>query len=144
MAEEKPAEHSKHHELVIDASNAVLGRLASFAAKQALLGKKVIILNCAEAVVTGRRGSVISEYRDIRQKGGASLMGPFFPKNPERILKRTIRGMLSYKQGRGEAAMSRIMCYNHVPEQYKSVKKILAGKEKKTNVTKLNDLSREI
>jgi large subunit ribosomal protein L13 len=142
MAEEK--HEQKLHEIVIDANNAVLGRLASFAAKQALLGKKVVIINCAEAVVTGRRGSVIEEYRDIRQKGGASLMGPFFPKNPERIVKRTIRGMLSYKQGRGNDAFSRVMCYNQIPEQYKNVKKIIAGKEKKTNVTKLNDLSREI
>ena len=134
----------KLHEIVIDAKNAVLGRLASFAAKQALMRKKVIILNCAEAIVTGRRGSVIKEYRDIRKKGGSSLMGPFFPKNPERIVKRTIRGMLSYKQGRGEAALERIICYNHVPEKYQNAKKILAGKEKKTNTTKLGDLSREI
>jgi large subunit ribosomal protein L13 len=142
MAEQK-TEH-KQHEIVVDATNAVLGRLASFAAKQALLHKKVVIVNCAEAIVTGGRRMVIHEYKDIREKGGASLRGPFFPKNPERILKRTIRGMLSYKQGRGADALGRIMCYNHVPMQYQNAKKILAGKEKKTITTKLSELSKEI
>ena len=32
-------------EIIIDASHSVLGRVASFAAKQSLLGKKVIIGN---------------------------------------------------------------------------------------------------
>jgi len=34
----------------------------------------------------------------MRSKGGAGLKGPFFPKTAERILKRTIRGMLPYKK----------------------------------------------
>jgi len=144
MAEQKPAEHHKHNEIVIDATNAVLGRLASFAAKQALLHKKVIIVNCAAAIVTGNRKNVIEEYKEIRATGGSSLAGPFFPKNPERIMKRTIRGMVSYKQGRGLDALKRVICYNNVPEQYQNAKKILAGKEKKTYTTKLSELSKEI
>lgn len=144
MAEEKQPEHHKHNEIVIDATNAVLGRLASYAAKQALMKRKVIIVNCAAAIVTGNRRSVIEEYKKIRATGGSSLKGPFFPKNPERIVKRTIRGMVSYKQGRGLDALKRVICYNHVPEQYQNAKKILAGKEKKTYTTKLSSLSKEI
>ena len=93
MTEQK-TEH-KQHEIVVDATNAVLGRLASFAAKQALLNKKIVIVNCADAIVTGGKRMVINEYKDIRQKGGASLMGPYFPKSPERILKRTISSFVS-------------------------------------------------
>ena len=32
--------------LIIDANNAVMGRLASYVAKQAMLGKEIVIVNC--------------------------------------------------------------------------------------------------
>ena len=87
--------------IVIDGKNAILGRLASYVVKQALLGKEIAIVNCNEVVISGKPKSVIKEYQEKRQRGGSSLKGPFFPKSPERIVKRTVRGMLSYKQGRG-------------------------------------------
>jgi len=132
------------NEIIIDANNAILGRLASFAAKQALLGKKLTIVNCEEAAIVGKPRSIIKEYQDIRKKGGSGLQGPFFPKSPEKIVKRTIRGMLSYKQGRGNEALKRIMCYNEIPEKYKDVKMIKAGKEKKVKTIRLKELGREI
>lgn len=131
--------------MVIDGKNAILGRLASYAAKQALLGRKISIVNCEEVLVTGKPKSVISEYREMRQKGGSALKGPFFPKSPERIVKRTVRGMLSYKQGRGRAALKKVICYNKVPSELAESKKVVAGKEK-SNVKKikLKELSEEI
>lgn len=131
-------------EIIIDAKNATLGRLASYAAKQSLLGKSIVIVNCNDAVVVGKPISIIKEYRDIRSKGGASLKGPFFPKSPERVVKRTIRGMLSYRQGRGKDALRRIICHNEVPQEYVEAKKILAGKEKSVKTIKLSELSKNI
>ena len=130
--------------IIIDGKNAILGRLASYAAKQALLGKDIVILNCDDVVVSGNPKMVINEYHDIRKKGGASLRGPFFPKQSERLVKRTIRGMLSHRQGRGEAALNRIMCYKEIPAEYKEVKKVIAGKEKNVKTIKLKDLEAEI
>lgn len=130
--------------IIIDGRNAILGRLASYAAKQALLGKEIIILNCDDIVVSGNPRMVINEYHDIRKKGGASLRGPFFPKQSEKLVKRTIRGMLSYKQGRGEAALDKIRCFKGTPENYKEVKKIIAGKEKSGKTITLRYLEAEI
>ncbi len=130
--------------IIIDGRNAILGRLASYAAKQALLGKEIIILNCDDIVVSGNPRMVINEYHDIRKKGGASLRGPFFPKQSEKLVKRTIRGMLSYKQGRGEAALDKIRCFKGTPENYKEVKKIIAGKEKSGKTIALRYLEAEI
>ena len=79
--------------IVIDATNGTLGRLCSFAAKQALLGKEVIIVNCNEVVITGSRKNILNHYTERRAIGGTSLKGPFYPKIPERIVKRT--GMIS-------------------------------------------------
>ena len=134
----------KRIEIVIDASGSVLGRLASYAAKQALLGKKVVIVNCDNALLTGRRKMVINEYGIARRRGGKSINGPHFPKHTDRLMKRTIRGMLSYTQQRGLDALKRIMCYTTIPKEYESAKKISISRQIKTRTMSLADLSREI
>lgn len=97
-------------ELIIDAENQPLGRLAAFVAKQALLGKKIKIANCEKIVISGNREAVLEEYRRRRARGSAEK-GPFFPKTPERIVKRAIRGMLPYKKPKGKAALERISVF---------------------------------
>jgi len=133
-----------NRKIIIDANNATLGRLSSYAAKQALLGKEITIVNCKEAIVSGNPKSIIKEYEETRQRGGSSLKGPFFPKSPERIVKRTIRGMLSYKKGRGRNALKNIKCFDEIPEKYAGENKIVAGKEKKIKSIKLGELSKDI
>ncbi len=130
--------------IVVDGKNALLGRLASYVAKQSLLGKEISIVNCNEVVVSGKPKSVIGEYKEMRNKGGSSLKGPFFPKLPERIVKRTIRGMLSHRQGRGRNALKRIKCYNETPVEFENSKMIKSGKEKDIKKIKLKDLGKEI
>jgi large subunit ribosomal protein L13 len=87
---------------------------------------------------------VIEEYRILRGRGGASLKGPFFPKSPERIVKRTVRGMLSHRQGRGNEALKRVICHNNTPKEYEKAEKFDSGKEKKSKVIKLKELSKAI
>ncbi len=41
--------------MIINADNLIIGRIASFAAKKALLGEKVVIVNSEEAVMTGKK-----------------------------------------------------------------------------------------
>src|SRR3989338_6854025 len=132
----------KEKEIVIDASGAVLGRMAAFAAKKALLGNNVVIVNCNDILLTGNRKSIIREYYDARKKGGASLKGPFFPKHPYRIVKRTIRGMLNYQQGRGLKAFKRVMCHDSVPKEYENTEKVSLKMEIRTTSMKLNELAR--
>lgn len=130
--------------IVIDASKGVLGRIASYAAKQALLGKNIVIVNCNDAILTGRRDNIVGEYNTLRRLGGSSLKGPFFPKIPERVMKRTIRGMLAYTQGRGGDALKRVMCYNKVPKEYEAAKKISFIKELKAKSINLSELEKVI
>jgi len=132
-------------EIIIDATNATLGRLASYAAKQALQGKKVIILNSERAIITGRKKFTVEDYQAKKQRGGSSQKGPFFPKLPEKIVKRTIRGMLpDYRRGKGKETFKRILCYKGVPEQYKEVKMIKAGKEKHATYMNIEQISKKI
>ena len=43
------------NQIVIDATNATMGRLASYVAKQALLGKQIAIVNSEKAIITGNK-----------------------------------------------------------------------------------------
>ncbi|HLD98513.1 MAG TPA: 50S ribosomal protein L13 [Candidatus Nanoarchaeia archaeon] len=131
-------------EIVIDGKNATMGRLASYAAKQTLLGKKVIIVNSNEVVIIGNEKDIISKYQRKYSLGGSSLKGPKVAKSPERLLKRTVRGMLPHKKGRGRMVFREVICYNETPEEYKEVKKIHAGKEKRGKYITLKHLFKVI
>lgn len=144
MAGKNSPQERVREQIVIDASNGVVGRIASFAAKQSLLGKKVAIVNCSNALLTGRRRMIISEYHIARVRGGTSMNGPHFPKSSERIMKRTVRGMLSHNQQRGLDALKRIMCYDSVPTEFASAKKISLAQDKRAKTITLNELSGEI
>ncbi len=82
----------ENQQAVIDATDAVLGRLASFIAKEALLGKKIVILNSEKAIIKGNKKDIVEDYKRKRARG--SIKGPHFPSNPEMIFKRAVRGML--------------------------------------------------
>ncbi len=133
-----------NEEIIIDGKNATMGRLASYVAKQALLGRKIVIINANEVIIVGDKKNIIGKYQQRIRLGGHSLKGPKIIRTPERILKRTIKGMLSHKQVRGKNAMKNIMCYNKVPEEYKEKKKIVAGKIKKSKFITLKELSERI
>ncbi len=131
--------------LVFDATNAVLGRLTSTAAKKALVGNKVIIINCNQVLITGRRRMIIEEYKKTVERGGHSLKGPFFIKrDPARFVKRTVRGMLNYKQARGLQAFKNIMCYNTVPAEYATAKHTSLASSTQAKTITLSELTKEL
>lgn len=103
--------------MIIDATNLILGRMATIAAKKALLGEKIDIVNCEKSVVTGNRDSIFEKYK-TQSKRGTPAKGPFIIRRPDAMVKRTIRGMIPYKRERGKNAMSGIKCYIGVPEQF--------------------------
>lgn len=107
--------------MIIDATDLILGRLASFAAKKSLLGETIDIVNCENTVITGNKVLAFDEYKK-KVRRGIPAHGPFFPRMPDMLVRRTIRGMLPYKRERGKEAFKRIKCYISVPEQLKGKK----------------------
>ena len=103
----------------IDATNAIAGRLGTKVAKEALLGKKVNVLNSEKAIISGDPKVVIGRYQYTRVEKGQPHKGPYIPRMPDRFLKRLIRGMLPHKKGRGSDAFKRIKCHIGVPEEFK-------------------------
>jgi large subunit ribosomal protein L13 len=101
--------------MIIDATGLILGRLAAFAAKQALMGEEVNIVNCEKAIITGGKRFIVKRYTQKIHRGEPHH-GPFFPRRPDLIIRRTIRGMLPYKQYKGEIAFKRVKGYVGKPE----------------------------
>ena len=96
-------------DVVIDAKDCILGRVASEVAQQALDGKRVAVVNAEAAVITGNPESTIETYRQRAELGSDS--GPYYPKRPDGMFKRSIRGMLPYKTDRGREAFENVRVY---------------------------------
>lgn len=109
--------------IVIDAQNLILGRMATFAAKQALLGQEVRIINAEKAVVSGAKKKTFADARETRDRG-TPAKGPFIPQKADRYVRRVIRGMLPYKQAKGAEAFKRVLCYVGVPEEFKDAQTV--------------------
>jgi len=102
---------------VINGDGLILGRLASIVAQRALAGEEIAIVNIENTIISGSRARVLGNYEHKRTRGNSDW-GPYFPRRPEHVMKRTIRGMLPYKRPRGVEAMKRIKCYVGVPVQF--------------------------
>lgn len=105
---------------VIDASGHILGRLSSKIAKRLLKGEKIVVVNAEKAVITGDKYMVFERYKEKYDRGSREK-GPYFPRHPERIFKRTVRGMLPWKSSRGIEAYRNLRVFMGVPEELKGV-----------------------
>lgn len=100
--------------MIIDATDLKVGRLATVAAKKALKGEKVDVINAEKAVFTGSKQSVVSKYQGQYQRGRYTK-GPYQPRMPDRFVRRIVRGMLPMDTARGREAFRRVMCYTGNP-----------------------------
>ena len=113
--------------IIIDGEGAIFGRVCSFAAKQALEGKDIIIVNSEKTIMSGNKTASIQKYKELKAKGGNSRKGPRYTRIPYRMLKRGIRGMLpEHRSGIGKQALSKIKCYDGIPKEFegKEMKKM--------------------
>jgi large subunit ribosomal protein L13 len=106
--------------LILDARDQVLGRLASFAAKRALSGDMVVVLNAEKAVISGRRHNITEEAkRRLRTRTlGTQTNAPVHQRRPDLYLRRVVRGMLPWKKAKGKAAFHRVHVFIGVPEEF--------------------------
>lgn len=123
--------------IFIDAEKGVMGRVASYAAKQALGGNEIVILNSEKSLISGTETAVIQEFKELRALNtNKPEKGPFISRSPEKIMKRCIRSMLpDYRIGRGRVAWKKIRCYVGLPEEFKN-EKLLKMENKKEQLKK--------
>jgi len=132
--------------ICIDATDMILGRLASVVAKKLLNGESVYVVNSEKAVIVGRPKATLAEYKEKRARGDP-YHGPFFPRTPERIFKRTVRGMVPHRTARGKEAFKRLRVFISIPSDLKGnefmVVKEAANKGEEKFIT-LEKLTKEL
>ena len=131
---------------VIDASDCIMGRLASSVAKTLLNGEEVHIVNAENAVISGSKDMVFGEYISKRNLNHPRK-GPYYPRMPHMMLKRAVRGMIPYQKPRGREAFKKLKVDIGTPialkeEKIETVEK--AKMNKSTNYIKLGDISKNL
>jgi large subunit ribosomal protein L13 len=112
---------SKQQEpVIIDATDLILGRLASFAAKRALRGEEVVVFNVENAVISGTKANIVEEaMRRLKTRTlAAQYKAPTHPRRPDTYVRRVIRGMMPRKKAKGRNALRRVRVFMGVPEEY--------------------------
>ena len=133
---------------IINADGLILGRLASNVAKRLLLGEEILIVNTEKAVISGSKLNTFEEYKKQINRGSREK-GPHYPKRPDQILKRTIRGMLPYKRKYGRDAHSRLKVYIGVPyemqnESFETINYARMSRLSTIKYMRLGDLSKKL
>lgn len=133
---------------VVDANNLILGRMASIVAKKLLSGEEIRIINAEKAIISGRKDAVFARYKRYVDRGSREF-GPHFPRRPDQIVARTIRGMIPHKKMTGREAYKRLKVYIGVPqelskEQVTTIEEADIIRLSTSNYTALGDLSRKL
>ncbi|MGI0100369.1 MAG: 50S ribosomal protein L13 [Candidatus Micrarchaeaceae archaeon] len=121
------AEENYKDFIVYDANDKVLGRLASTVAKDLLNGKSVAVVNAEKAFITGSKIAIVKRYKvrlHLQEKENPEH-SPHWPRRPDMLVRRIIRGMLPYhKKPSGKFAYKRLRVFVGVPKELGSHKPI--------------------
>jgi len=104
---------------VVDVSGLILGRSASLIAQRLLKGENIVVINAEKVLITGSRPRVLDFYIANRARGSVRS-GPHFPRYPDRIYRRTVRGMLPHLKTRGKLAYDRLEVFIGCPSGYQT------------------------
>jgi large subunit ribosomal protein L13 len=121
--------------VVIDADGHVLGRLSSNVAQRIMSGEDVTIVNAEKALITGERDSILSDYKQKKDRGKIRK-GPYYPRRADLILKRTVRGMIPFDKSRGREAYRRLKVFVGIPHEFESHKMERIEKAMQVNTSK--------
>ena len=132
---------------VVNGEGLILGRMCSKIAKRLLNGEQIIVVNAEKIIISGKKKSKVAEAKEFLDVG-APERGPFHSRRPDRIVRKTVRGMVPWRQPKGKTAYKRLKVYLGVPIEFKDQtmetdKYALASKLKGPHFT-LGELAVEI
>ncbi len=88
----------------------ILGRLSTVIAKELLNGERVVLYNAEKLFITGNRKNILDKYIKRRSKKSHQNPehSPKWPRRPDLLVRRIIRGMLPYKKARGKKCFKKL------------------------------------
>jgi large subunit ribosomal protein L13 len=117
---------------IFDAEGLAVGRLGTAVAKSLLKGENAVVINSEKAIITGDRRNTIAKYaarRAVKNKANPEH-APHWPRRPDMLVRRIIRGMLPFYKKTGREAYKRLNVVMGVPDEFKG--KEIAKTEAKT------------
>jgi large subunit ribosomal protein L13 len=138
---------SSNNAIIVDAKGLILGRLASNVAKLLIQGETVIILNAEKAAISGKKQHIVQDAKTFLEVGHPGK-GPLHPRRPDRIVSRTVRGMLPRRKPKGIEAYKRLRVYLGAPLEFENknvqtIPEASADKLKSPYIT-VGELAKEI
>ena len=111
--------------IIIDGTDLILGRICSIIAKKILNGENVNLINAEKVVISGNKKMILEDYiaRTQRKTRTNPSRGPFQPRKPDNLIKRTVRGMLPRKNDRGFKALKRLKVFIGEPSEFKDIER---------------------
>lgn len=107
--------------MIVDGEGLVLGRLASSVSKKLLSGERVTVLNAEKILISGNKDWAYAKYKQRIDRASISnprRMGPKYPRRPDDIFRRTVRGMLPYKKHKGREALKGLRVHVGIPSEF--------------------------
>ena len=111
--------------IIINGEGHILGRLASVVSKNLLNGEEVVVLNAEKIMLTGNKDWAYAKYKQRVDRASISNprdLGPKYPRRPDDIFRRTVRGMLPFKKSKGRTAFKGLKAFVGVPAEYENLK----------------------
>jgi large subunit ribosomal protein L13Ae len=113
--------------IVVDCKGHLLGRLASYVAKELLLGQRIVLVRCEEVNVSGRFMRNKNKFMAFLNKrcNTNPKLGPFHYRSPAMMVWRAVRGMLPHKSVRGQIALNRLKVFDGCPPPFDKMKRMV-------------------
>ena len=107
--------------MIIDGEGLIMGRLASTVSKMLLNGESVVILNAEKILISGTKEWAYARYKQRVDRASISnprKMGPKYPRRPDDIFRRTVRGMIPYRKTSGREAFKGLKVFVGIPKEF--------------------------
>ena len=116
---------------IVNAEGLIMGRMASKVAKLLLNGNKVVIINAEKTIISGKKRSKVAEAM-VFLEVGSPKRGPFHYRRPDKILRKTVRGMLPHRQPKGRTAYKKLKVFLGIPKEFEE-KQMITLKDAKAS-----------
>jgi len=129
--------------MIIDGEGLIMGRLACQVSKKLLDGEKIVILNAEKILISGNKDWAYARYKQRLDRASISnprKMGPKYPRRPDDIFRRTVRGMLPYRKT--SEAFKMLKVFVGIPKEYEGSKIFKVQEAEPKNIKKSIKLGR--
>lgn len=128
---------------IIDGEGLVLGRLASTVSKRLLDGEEITIINAEKIIISGNKDFIYAKYKQRVDRASISNprdLGPKYPRRPDDIFRRTVRGMIPYRKAHGRAVYKNLKVNVGIPKELEGQEVVEVEQAQPKNITKSMEL----